>query len=283
MKMKASLQITQRAVTAGLLVLLLSSQPCYCSDRESRYSFSLTTFDPSGRLGQVDRAMQAASLGTPVVAFVRDNRHIVMVSPQVLPSPLILDDGTARFAKVTNEIMIAHSGLSSDGRVIVAAAQRMAVEHEFTFEESMPIDMFLEELSLLYQEYTMKAAARPFGVTLLVGYLPANDDAAADPQPAALYRLDPSGSVRQVKDFAMLNGNLERTQLKALLDDLTKTMDECSMEQDQQALVQAIQQALTEQARKKGKAENTIETILSASLTKEKGQFRVDRHEWSDV
>jgi 20S proteasome alpha/beta subunit len=132
---------------------------------DERYSYSLTTFDPSGKLNQVERAMQAAEQGTPVVAVVKTD-SVILAAPQVLPSPAFtLDDGTSRFLLLTPEIMISHSGLSADGRILVAAAQRLAVEHEYTFDENISVGIFLEELSLLFQEYTMKPATRPFGAS----------------------------------------------------------------------------------------------------------------------
>ena len=40
---------------------------------DSAYSFSLTTFDTNGKLEQVERAMKAASMGTPILAIIKDN------------------------------------------------------------------------------------------------------------------------------------------------------------------------------------------------------------------
>ena len=131
--------------------------------RDGRYSYSLTTFDPSGKLGQVESAIEATKQGIPIVAVIVNNSYIddnnttspcygiIMVAPQILPDIYTLDDGTTRFSLITPEIMVSHTGLSSDGRVIVAAAQRMAVRHEYTFDEHIDIAIFLEELSLLYQ------------------------------------------------------------------------------------------------------------------------------------
>jgi 20S proteasome subunit alpha 2 len=159
---------------------------------ECRFSFSLSTFDPSGKLGQVERAMIASSLGTPIVAVIKEDR-ILMASPQVLPSPLMKDDGTTRFAPITQHIAMAHSGISADGRVLVSAAQQLAVEHAFTYDENIPIDLFLEELSLLFQEYTMTPGVRPFGAILLIAHTPATTP--GNGEGPLLFRIDPSGSI----------------------------------------------------------------------------------------
>ena len=126
------------------ILIFLSVVACKASDNSGRYSFSLTTFDPTGKLNQVERASRAAFLGTPVVAICRPPGTIYLAAPQALRK-LILDDGTARFAQVSPTIVMAHTGVAADGRIAVAAGQRMAVEHSFTFDEPIPIEVFLEE------------------------------------------------------------------------------------------------------------------------------------------
>jgi len=179
---------------------------------DGRHSYSLTTFDPDGKLGQVERALMAASLGTPIVGVVKGD-DIILASPQILPSPLMNDDGTTRFAVVSPQIVLGHSGISSDGRVLVESAQRLAIEHSYTYDEPIPINLFMEEISLLFQAYTMKPGARPFGCTLLVGYLPPQgshsttrtrnkDEVNEKPR---LFQIDCSGSVVELDTVAIIN------------------------------------------------------------------------------
>lgn len=192
---------------AVCLLLLLSV--CHCSEAvDGRHSFSLTTFDPNGRLGQVERAITATTLGTPVVALCRQD-YIVMGSLQALPSVLVLDDGTSRFARVSPSIAIATSGVGADGRIVAAAAQRLAVEHQYTFDEHISIETLLEEVSLLFQEYTVKPGSRPFGCTLLVAYMPSQRNVALKegPNTPQLYRIDPSGSVESLGSYGIIGSH----------------------------------------------------------------------------
>jgi len=153
---------------------------------EGRYSFSLTTFHPSGKLPQLSHAIKASTLGPPIIA-IRCQDGISLASLQSLPSPLISDDGTARFVPITNSIMVGHTGVSADGRVVTEAAQRLAVEHGYTFQEEIPMNVLLEEMALLFQEYTMKAGVRPFGCCLVVAGV--HD---------GLFRIDPAGTVTKL-------------------------------------------------------------------------------------
>jgi len=265
-------------LTFLIAFVLFISLACHASDNiNQRYSFSLTTFDPSGKLGQVERAIEAAAKGTPVVAFIRPET-ILFASPQVLPSPLMEDDGTSRFVCITPDIMVAHSGLSADGRILLAAAQRMAVEHEYTFEEDIRIEIFLEEISLLLQEYTMKAAARPFGAVLVVAYMPSNTTRLMDDQSGPqLYRIDPSGSVQSLGNQTVVNGNgLDRTELPAKLSELRRKTY-TSLEEDRQSLVKLLKTTLKDHAVKKQKDTISEFSILTASLSNN-GHFEVQKH-----
>jgi 20S proteasome alpha/beta subunit len=80
--------------------------------------------------------------------------------------PLMDDDGTSRFAIISPQIIIGHTGIAAEGRVVVEAAQHLAIEHSYTYDEP------IEEISLFFQEYTMKQGLRPFSCTLVLGYLP---------------------------------------------------------------------------------------------------------------
>lgn len=152
---------------------------------EGRYSFSLSTFSPDGKIGQLSYATLAASNGPPILVVQTDEFRI-MASLQNLSSPIIEDDGTARFVKITDTILLGHTGIAADGRVLADAAQQLAVEHAYTFEEEIPINILLEELALLFQSYTMKPGVRPFGCSLIIcsenGY----------------YRIDPPGVVMKL-------------------------------------------------------------------------------------
>lgn len=149
---------------------------------EGRYSFSLSTFSPDGKIGQLSYASLAASNGPPIL-IVQTDKYRIMASLQNLSSPIIEDDGTSRFVKITDTILLGHTGIAADGRVLADSAQQLAVEHAYTFQEEIPINILLEELALLFQSYTMKPGVRPFGCSLIIC------------SKNGSYRIDPSGVV----------------------------------------------------------------------------------------
>jgi hypothetical protein len=273
-----------------LLALILSSillSSLANESLEGRFSFSLSTFNPAGKLGQVERAMIASSLGTPIVAVIKEDR-ILLASPQILPSPLMNDDGTSRFSPVTQHIAMAHSGISADGRVLVAAAQQLAVEHAYTFDENIPIDLFLEELSLLFQEYTMTPGVRPFGTILLIAHIPAEGERPL------LFRIDPSGSVTSYgadQPVALINANFAkgRTGLESSLRELgerentTITNDLVDLSRIMEEAISPNEKAVAGIGRESdgGAEDRTValpSAIIAACLTRDAGLV-VDRRQ----
>jgi 20S proteasome alpha/beta subunit len=234
---------------------------------DDRHAFSLSTFNPQGRLQQVDYAMEAAALGTPIVILRRpQDDTLLMAAPQVLPSPFMQDDGTARFVRITSNLMIAHSGIAADGRVLCAAAQELAVQHEYIYDEEIPIDVFLEEVALLYQDYTMKPATRPFGATIVVAHYQAGEESSqssssSSSSSSSFYQIDPSGAVQSLLthddvnytnssnvNYAVINGGdkFQRdNQLWDALQNISQDPQPQTTRETRQKLVQALVDALT--------------------------------------
>jgi 20S proteasome subunit alpha 2 len=178
---------------------------------DGRYSFSLTTFDTTGKLRQVEYATQASMMGPTLLAAkimhsededVDDESEpvAVFVTRQTSPlhSPLVRDNGTPRFVHIHPQVVLTHTGISADGRILLAEIQQSVIEYEYTFDEIIPLERLLGDLSLLMQRYTMKAGVRPFGCSILVTYLPERErgaGASMQQQAPQFYRVDPSGAV----------------------------------------------------------------------------------------
>lgn len=250
---------------------------------ENRHSYSLSTFSSDGRLVQVDRAMEAMSHGVPVVVAMPPSRSwTLMISPQTLPSPLYIDDGTSRFSQVSPEIAVAHTGITADGRVLVTAAQRLAIEHEYTFDEHIGISTFLEEMSLLFQEATMNPGRRPFGSCLLVSYLPSSEEDRD--RKSQIYRIDPSGCVQEMGQTTVVNW--EHGDLQAVVDNILSEGQ--SLDVARERIMDAFRTSLLEREKKQGiqpvltgvdEAVRSCPTksLLVASMTSD-GKFEKSKH-----
>lgn len=227
----------------------------------NRHSFSLTTFDPSGKLFQVDHAVEAAALGAPILALVLEDK-VILAAPQNLPSPLMIDDGTPRFTRLSPSIVMAYTSLSGDGRRVSMEAQRMVLNYQYTFDEEIPIETLLQQLSLLFQSYTMKPGRRPFGCTIVIGCVPsAVGDLERSPQ---LFRLDPSGSISACANATVVNwkGDADTDQLRRELGDFKG--DDAAQ---RVLLSKWFNDALAREASKKGETQTAQRRILLASTS----------------
>ncbi|KAL7461847.1 hypothetical protein ACHAXS_002248, partial [Conticribra weissflogii] len=195
-----------------------------------RHSYSLTTFDPSGNLDQVVRAVRASTLGVPIVAYsvpakiisdrcsldifdelgssseteslsriqIPDDGGIYFCVPLrfLTSSPLIIDDGTPRFVTVTSTICVTHTGVGADGRSLCDVAVKLALDYKYLYGEEISVEELIEGVAEKVQEMTMKGGCRPFGCALLVGSL--GDEGSEGP---TMFRVDPSGAVEQIASF----------------------------------------------------------------------------------
>jgi 20S proteasome subunit alpha 2 len=224
----------------------------YTDPIEGRYSFSLTTFHPLGSLPQLNAAITAASLGPPIMGYsLKDGSGVILASCiQEGPSPLVREDGTERFVQITSSIAMGHTGINADGRVLCAAAQRLAIEHEYTFDEEISIDVFLEEMGLLLQRYTMKPGSRPFGCSLMVSYLSPpwkSERPAGNAARGKVFTIDPSGAVLRWEDGIALQGNDENGSFLQELSHLDKRITKESTDEILQAFVSSVSRVLESQ------------------------------------
>ena len=115
-----------------LLVYGMPSLPAHSSRTTSKdypYSFSLSTFNPEGRLIQVELADKAADKGTPVVAFRNNNNDnndndnnnnntITLMTPVELPSNLTIAPLYNKIFTLTPTVSMTYAGIPGDYRLL---------------------------------------------------------------------------------------------------------------------------------------------------------------------
>mmetsp|Transcript_30598 Transcript_30598/g.78581 ORF Transcript_30598/g.78581 Transcript_30598/m.78581 type:complete len:236 (-) Transcript_30598:74-781(-) len=152
---------------------------------DSQYSFSLTTFSPSGKLVQIEYALKAVSAGATSLGIKATN-GVVIATEKKLPSALV-DGGTvAKVSLLTPNIGVAYSGMGPDSRVLVRKARNQAQAYYQLYKETIPVAQLVRETAAVMQEFTQSGGVRPFGVSLLM--------AGFDDNGPQLYQIDPSGS-----------------------------------------------------------------------------------------
>ncbi|GLD95735.1 hypothetical protein PINS_up016744 [Pythium insidiosum] len=152
---------------------------------DSAYSFSLTTFNPSGKLLQIEYALNAVGRGNPSLG-IKCKNGVVIATEKKLPTVLVDETSHKKVAVLSESAGVVYSGMGPDYRVLVRKARKKAQTYFQKYREHAPASILVRDLAAIMQEFTQSGGVRPFGVSLLfAGY---DDDG---PQ---LYQIDPSGT-----------------------------------------------------------------------------------------
>ncbi|RKU44710.1 Proteasome subunit alpha type-2 [Coniochaeta pulveracea] len=190
-----------------------------------RYSFSLTTFSPSGKLVQIEYALNAVNQGVTAIGIKATN-GIVLATEKKSSSPLADPSSLEKISLVTPNIGMVYAGMGPDYRVLVDRARKVShTNYKRIYNEYPPTRILVQDIARVMQEATQSGGVRPYGVSLLVagwdeGILPEEEEDASKEKSAEvemaeageekkkpngktggilkggpmLYQVDPSGS-----------------------------------------------------------------------------------------
>jgi len=159
-----------------------------------RYSFSLTTFSPSGKLVQIEYALAAVAAGGPSVGIKASNG--VVLAAEKKQKSILYDDSTInKVEMITKNIGMVYSGMGPDYRVLIRHSRKIAQQYYLTYQEQIPTSQLVQKVASVMQEYTQSGGVRPFGVSLLI--------AGWDDDRPYLFQCDPSGAYFAWKATAM--------------------------------------------------------------------------------
>lgn len=148
-------------------------------------NFSLTTFNKTGKLMQIEYALARVQQGKMALGIKAKN-GVVIATDRKVPTVLVDGDEYQKMQSITPSTGFVYAGMGPDFRVIVRNARKAAQKYYLTYREVQPVSQIVRQSALLMQEYTQSGGVRPFGISCLVaGY---DDDG---PQ---LFQVDPSGS-----------------------------------------------------------------------------------------
>eukprot|EP01122_Echinamoeba_exundans_P004349 TRINITY_DN14381_c0_g1_i1.p1 TRINITY_DN14381_c0_g1~~TRINITY_DN14381_c0_g1_i1.p1 ORF type:complete len:235 (+),score=63.34 TRINITY_DN14381_c0_g1_i1:72-776(+) len=166
---------------------------------DSRYSFSLTTFSPSGKLVQIEYALNAVAQGATSLG-IKALDGVVIATEKKLP-PLMDETSVQKIAPVTDRIGMVYSGMGPDFRVLLRKARKKAEQYHRFFKDPIPVTILVQEVANIMQEYTQSGGVRPFGVSLMV--------CGWDDKGPQLYQVDPSGAYFAWKASALGKGMIQ--------------------------------------------------------------------------
>jgi len=159
-----------------------------------RYSFSLTTFSPSGKLVQIEYALASVAAGAPSVGIKASN-GVVLATEKNYKSVLYEEHSIHKVEMITDHIGMVYSGMGPDYRLLVRRARKLAQQYYLRYQEPIPTSQLVQRVAYIMQEYTQSGGVRPFGVSLLI--------AGWDNNRPYLFQCDPSGAYFAWKATAM--------------------------------------------------------------------------------
>lgn len=153
---------------------------------EVHYDRSITTFDPSGLLLQVEYGLEASLRGESVVAVLQDDGSILVL----LSRPTNSVSTSSKVHRIDEHLWLFTAGLSGDARFLASYIRSAARQHRLSFGEPMTVQELARSVADVQHELTQKAGARPLGCTaIVVGTDPAYKVAGA----CRLFRSNPGG------------------------------------------------------------------------------------------
>jgi 20S proteasome subunit alpha 2 len=181
---------------------------------DSAYSFSLTTFSRTGKLLQIEYALNAVANGrTSLGICAKDG--VVIATDKKLASELVDGSHVHKVELLTPSSGVCYAGVGPDYRVlgtsmdskagvsvvlwilvslipflflsIVQRARKSSQAYLMQYGEVQPVSQLVKQTAGVMQEYTQRGGVRPFGISLLIGGV----DGDGTPR---LYQVDPSGA-----------------------------------------------------------------------------------------
>ena len=152
---------------------------------DSGYSFSLTTFSPSGKLGQFEHALQAVEHGKQALG-IKCKDGVVIATEKKFQTSLVDETSIRKVDAISTSIGSVYAGMPPDYRQILKRARKQAQAYTNMYREPMPVRQLVREVAAVMQEFTQSGGVRPFGVSLMI--------AGCDDNGPQLYQVDPSGA-----------------------------------------------------------------------------------------
>lgn len=168
------------------------------------------TFSPTGRLFQVEYALEAIKQGSAAVGL-RSKTHVVLVA--LKRNAEKLGSYQKKLMKVDDNMGVALAGLAPDARVLVASLRTQSLRTRLLYDKPLAVNRAVSSIADKAQANTQQYGKRPYGVGLLV--------AGADEKGPHLCEFLPSGSILEYFGTAIgARSQAARTYLERNFDKL---------------------------------------------------------------
>jgi len=188
-------QLTVIALSLSTLCLFLSWRGAGAAHSQKRvtartrvvyvYDRSITTFDPNGRLLQVEYGAEAANRASPIVAVVIDETIYIAIPTTTMTT-------TCPIHRLDHHLFLVATGLAGDALAVARQLRQSAAQHRLSHGEPSTVLECATEVATLQHGLTKQPGARPLGVTALIVGLDSLSHGKENPR---LYRSNPGGTL----------------------------------------------------------------------------------------
>lgn len=200
----------------------------------NNYDGDTVTFSPTGRLFQVEYAMEAIKQGSITIGL-RSNKHVVLVG--LKRSNDKLSSYQKKIIKCGTNLGFSLSGLAPDARILANFIKQQVSYSELVYGKDVNIQKLSELLAQKAQKTTQTYSGRPYGVGLLI--------AGKDNSGVHLYEFQPTGNVIELYGSAL--GARSQGGKTYLENNLDSYLEEESLEELIKHGVAALKQTLKDE------------------------------------
>jgi len=202
------------------------------------YDNDITTWNPQGRLHQIEYAMEAVKRQGSASVGLRSNTHAVVVGLQRASSQL--SSYQRKIFDIDEHVGISISGLTADARVLCRWLRMECLNYKFVYEGQQLVGRLVRKIADKHQVNTQKYGRRPYGVGLLiVGY---------DTLGPHLYETDPSGNYY---DFIAQSIGSRSQSARTYLEKHYQSFADASRDELIRHGLRALRECLTEKKKRK--------------------------------
>ncbi|KAK9317138.1 nucleophile aminohydrolase [Lipomyces starkeyi] len=148
------------------------------------YDNDSITYSPTGRLFQVEYALEAIKQGSASVGLVSKTHAVVVALKR---SAEELGSYQKKIIRIDDHLGIALAGLAPDARVLSNFMRQQAMSSRMIYNRPIPVSRVVSAIGDKAQRNTQTYGRRPYGVGLLV--------AGFDETGPHLFEFQPSGTV----------------------------------------------------------------------------------------
>ena len=144
-------------------------------------------FTPDGRLSQLEFAMESVGNSNNIIAIKAQNGFVI--GTEIKNETEIEDERKypRNIFLIDKHIIIGVSGSIPDSQILVDYARTQAQQYKFLYQDDIPVNEIVGEISKIKQQFSQSRVSRPMGCSLII----AGWDKYSGLQ---LIRTDPSGT-----------------------------------------------------------------------------------------